>query len=392
MAINESIPLQVQAPGIMGAAMGGLQAGQQFAANKQQQEQQANSVNAQALKYAHDTAVQLKAAPIEQRAQIAATALPQLQKMGIDVEGMNLDDHLDDNSLDSFISATKPYTVVTGQAPSKSVVGNQILTNEGGKAYAVNTVFDRDTGGTNLVKTEIGPSGNLINRMGETSETAMERAVRLREQQAEIDRINGIRLAAGQSQIKLDAEGKMVPIIEEQEKSKKFGAGMAATALDIVDLGEKAAPIIPRVERGMELLGKVDTGGFDAQMKAIADYTGADTADAAELQSIFSEQLLSQMQSMKGLGAMSEGDRKAIESGIASWGKSAAGNKRILQNYLSVLKRQKNNALMEIDRQGKDKFQGSYERIKGSSQEAPSTAAPAKPIPTANKEVNWSDL
>jgi len=197
-----------------------------------------------------------------------------------------------------------------------------------------------------------------------------------------------LNVAAGQANIKLGTEQAMTPILAQQEASKKIGAGTATTSLDVIDLGEKAAPIIPRVERGIELLGKVDTGGFDAQMKAIADYTGADTADASELQSIFSEQLLSQMQSMKGLGAMSEGDRKAIESGIASWGKSAAGNKRILQNYLSVLKRQKNNALMEIDRQGKDKFKGSYERIKGYTQEP----SQPKAAPSAPKEVNWGDL
>lgn len=389
MAINETIPLQVQAPGIMGAAIGGLQAGQQYAANKQQMEQQQQALNVQALKYAHDTAVQLKAAPIEQRAQIASTALPQLQKMGVDVEGMNLDDSLDDASLDSFIAATQPYTVMPGQRlASASPTGSESIVDRNGTAYSQIKVFDPKTQKISLIETALGPTSSLTNRMGQTAETAAEQAIRLKREQEAIAANSALNVAAGQANIKLGTEQAMTPILAQQEASKKIGAGTAATSLDVIDLGEKAAPIIPRVERGIELLGKVDTGGFDAQMKAIADYTGADTADASELQSIFSEQLLSQMQSMKGLGAMSEGDRKAIESGIASWGKSAAGNKRILQNYLSVLKRQKNNALMEIDRQGKDKFQGSYERIKGYTQEP----SQPKAAPSAPKEVNWGDL
>lgn len=389
MAINPSIPLQVQPTGLYDAALGGLQAGQQFAANKMEMQKAQQGQNIQAIKYAHDTAVQLKSAPIDQRAQIASVALPQLQKMGVDIEGMNLDDSLDDDSLDSFIAATRPYTIAQGQQGStRQLAGNETYVTRNGKNYSQLKEYDRNTGKVRIIETELGPAEGIANRMGQTAETAMERAVRQKALQAEIERENALRVASGQSQIKLDAEGKMIPILEDQEKSKKFGAGAATTALDIIDLGEKAAPIIPRVERGIELLGKVDTGGFDAQMKAIADYTGADTADASELQSIFSEQLLSQMQSLKGLGAMSEGDRKAIESGIAGWGKSAAGNKRILQNYLSVLKRQKNNALMEIDRQGKDKFQGSYERIKGYSQEP----SPPKAAPAAPKEVNWGDL
>lgn len=389
MAINESIPLQVQSPGILGAALGGLQAGQQFAANRQQMEQQQQALNVQALKYAHDTALQLKAAPIEQRAQIASTALPQLQKMGVDVEGMNLDESLDDDSLDSFIAATQPYTVMPGQRlASASPTGSESIVDRNGTAYSQIKVFDPKTQKISLIETALGPTSSLTNRMGQTAETAAEQAIRLKREQEAIAANSALNVAAGQANIKLGTEQAMTPILAQQEASKKIGAGTATTSLDVIDLGEKAAPIIPRVERGIELLGKVDTGGFDAQMKAIADYTGADTADASELQSIFSEQLLSQMQSMKGLGAMSEGDRKAIESGIASWGKSAAGNKRILQNYLSVLKRQKNNALMEIDRQGKDKFQGSYERIKGYTKEP----SQPKAAPSAPKEVNWGDL
>lgn len=389
MAINESIPLQAQAPGIFGAALGGLQAGQQFAANKQQMEQQQQTRNVQALKYAHDTALQLKAAPIERRAQIASAALPQLQKMGVDVEGLNLDDSLDDASLDSFIAATQPYTVMPGQRlASASPTGSESIVDRNGTAYSQIKVFDPKTQKISLIETALGPTSSLTNRMGQTAETAAEQAIRLKREKEAIAANSALNVAAGQANIKLGTEQAMTPILAQQEASKKIGAGTAATSLDVIDLGEKAAPIIPRVERGIELLGKVDTGGFDAQMKAIADYTGADTADASELQSIFSEQLLSQMQSMKGLGAMSEGDRKAIESGIASWGKSAAGNKRILQNYLSVLKRQKNNALMEIDRQGKDKFQGSYERIKGYNQEP----SQPKSAPSAPKEVNWGDL
>lgn len=395
MAIDASIPLGGRPLSIADAANQGLAFGQNMQQQRAltqktqmdaQEQEQANEIKAARLM--HDTSVQLKSLPIEQRAAVAQQALPVLAKLGVDTSKIDTS-NLTDDVLDQSINALKPFTVNMDQRiASASPTGSESIVDRNGTAYSQIKVFDPKTQKISLIETALGPTSSLTNRMGQTAETAAEQAIRLKREQEAIAANSALNVAAGQANIKLGTEQAMTPILAQQEASKKIGSGTATTSLDVIDLGEKAAPIIPRVERGIELLGKVDTGGFDAQMKAIADYTGADTADASELQSIFSEQLLSQMQSMKGLGAMSEGDRKAIESGIASWGKSAAGNKRILQNYLSVLKRQKNNALMEINRQGKDKFQGSYERIKGYTQEP----SQPKAAPSAPKEVNWGDL
>ena len=400
MAIDASIPLQGRQPSIADAANQGLMFGQQMQQQKAltqktqmdaQEQEQANEIKAARLM--HDTSVQLKSLPLEQRSAVAQQAIPVLAKLGVDVSKIDTS-NLTDDVLDQSINALKPFTVNLDQGMASSrPVGNETIVDRNGTAYAQTRVFDPRTNKVSLLETALGPTSSIANRMGQTAEDEYTRALRLKREQEAIAAQNALMVASGQANIKLGTEGQMIPILERQEESKKLGAGMAASTLDIIDLGEKAAPIVPRIERGIELLNKVDTGGFDAQMKAIADYTGADTADASELESIFSEQLLSQMQSMKGLGAMSEGDRKAIESGIASWGKSAEGNKRILKNYLSVLKRQKNNALQEIDRQGRDKFRGAYERIKGAAQEpTPSPAAAPKPSPAAKTEVNWGDL
>ena len=394
MALDPSIPLSVQSGGIVGAAQQGLAFGQGLKDQKLKTQESEQDMAMRGAKLAYDLAVQLKAAPREQRLAIAQKALPSLAPFGIDASDIDEDSEMDDTELDNLITSLKPFSVSPDQRmASASPTGSESIVDRNGTAYSQIKVFDPKTQKISLIETALGPTYSLTNRMGQTAETAAEQAIRLKREQEAISANSALNVAAGQANIKLGTEQAMTPILAQQEASKKIGAGTATTSLDVIDLGEKAAPIIPRVERGIELLGKVDTGGFDAQMKAIADYTGADTADASELQSIFSEQLLSQMQSMKGLGAMSEGDRKAIESGIASWGKSAEGNKRILKNYLSVLKRQKNNALQEIDRQGRDKFQGAYERIKGSTQEpTTSPAAAPKPAPAAKTEVNWGDL
>lgn len=387
--IDPNIPLSVQSGGLVGAAQQGLAFGQGLKDQKLKTQESEQDMAMRGAKLAYDLAVQLKAAPREQRLAIAQKALPSLAPFGIDASDIDEDSEMDDTELDNLITSLKPFSVSPDQRiASASPTGSESIVDRNGTAYSQIKVFDPKTQKISLIETALGPTSSLTNRMGQTAETAAEQAIRLKREQEAIAANSALNVAAGQANIKLGTEQAMTPILAQQEASKKIGAGTATTSLDVIDLGEKAAPIIPRVERGIELLGKVDTGGFDAQMKAIADYTGADTADASELQSIFSEQLLSQMQSMKGLGAMSEGDRKAIESGIASWGKSAAGNKRILQNYLSVLKRQKNNALMEIDRQGKDKFQGSYERIKGYTKEP----SQPKAAPSAPREVNWGDL
>mgnify|MGYP000169623720 FL=1 len=392
--IDPNMPLSVQSGGLVGAAQQGYAFGQGIQDQKAQRAEKERETARQGARLAYDLALQLKSAPVEQRIGIVRKAIPSLQPYGISESDIDDDGEINDADLDQLISSLQPFAKDPKQQTASSrPVGNETIVDRNGTAYAQTRVFDPRTNKVSLLETALGPTSSIANRMGQTAEDEYTRALRLKREQEAIAAQNALLVASGQANIKLGTEGKMVPILEDQEKSKKLGAGMAASTLDIIDLGEKAAPIAPRIERGIELLNKVDTGGFDAQMKAIADYTGADTADASELQSIFSEQLLSQMQSMKGLGAMSEGDRKAIESGIALWGKSAEGNKRILKNYLSVLKRQKNNALQEIDRQGRDKFQGAYERIKGSTQEpTTSPAAAPKPAPAAKTEVNWGDL
>lgn len=394
MALDPNIPLSVQSGGIVGAAQQGYAFGQGIQDQKAQRAEKERETARQGAKLAYDLAMQLKSAPVDQRIGIVRKAIPSLQPYGISESDIDDDGEINDADLDQLISSLQPFANDPNQQTASSrPVGNETIVDRNGTAYAQTRVFDPRTNKVSLLETALGPTSSIANRMGQTAEDEYTRALRLKREQEAIAAQNALMVASGQANIKLGTEGQMIPILERQEESKKLGAGMAASTLDIIDLGEKAAPIVPRIERGIELLNKVDTGGFDAQMKAIADYTGADTADASELQSIFSEQLLSQMQSMKGLGAMSEGDRKAIESGIASWGKSAEGNKRILKNYLSVLKRQKNNALQEIDRQGRDRFQGAYERIKGAAQEpTTSPVAAPKPAPAAKTEVNWGDL
>lgn len=374
MAINESIPLQVQVPGIMGAAMGSLQAGQQF--------------NVRALKFAHDTAVQLKAAPIEQRAQIASTALPQLQKMGVDVQGMNLDQHLDDSSLDSFISATKPYTVATGQAPSKSVVGNQLLFDEGGKSYTVNTVFDRDSGTFKNVKTEAGPSSSLINRMGQTAETAYDRALRLDQEKKAFEAQKALEVAGGKSAIELNQAAAMTPILGVQEATKAASKDQVALEGDIINQGVSAAENLPRLEETLDLMKKINTGGFNKWSKAIADRFGMDTSNESLVQSTFSSNIVELLQQNK--GTQTKADQELIEKTGPNFDLGSKSNIELLKRVVSRNKTLKQRALETAKK--RQEYGTALETLTRDYSYKPETVAPTKPAPAAKTEVNWGDL
>lgn len=383
MAINESIPLQVQAPGIMGAAIGGLQAGQQFAANKQEMQKQDNAMNVQALKFAHDTAVQLKAAPVEQRAQIVSTALPQLQKMGIDVQGMNLDQHLDDNSLDSFISATKPYTVVPGQRiAGPRVVGNETIIDKNGTAYAQSRVFDQGSGKMNIVETALGPSSSITNRMGQTADDQYTTALRLKQQQDAYAAQKELEVAGGKAQIGVNTAAPL----EAEKKAAEQRSTYKTQAV-------AAAENIPTLERAIDLNSKVVTGGSQSALQAAANYLGIASSDPGELRSLLNQNILGQLKSTFG-GNPTEGERAALGQAQASFDQSGYVNKSLLDNALK-LARMRVNRGKQAAYKDKDAETIKYidDALSVKLGETPTEKTPkAAPAAKTEREVQWGDI
>lgn len=389
MAINESIPLQAQAPGIFGAAIGGLQAGQQFAANKQQMKQQQQELNVQALKYAHDTAVQIKAAPMEQRAQIASTALPQLQKMGVDVQGMNLDQHLDDNSLDSFIAATQPYTVIPGQQLASSrPIGNETIVDKNGTAYAQSRVFDPRTQKVSLIETALGPSSAITNRMGQTAQDQMSKAIELKRQQEAIAAQQALNVAGGKSAIELQQEIDKTPIIAQQEAEKKATEQRAEYKKQAV----AAAENIPTLERAIELNNKVVTGGSQAALQAAANYLGVASSDPGELRSLLNQNILGQLKSTFG-GNPTEGERAALGQAQASFNQSGEVNQALLDNALKLARMRVNRGKQAANKDNdKETIRYIEDALSVKLGETPKQKTAPKSAPAVPKEVNWGDL
>lgn len=389
MAINESIPLQVQSPGILGAALGGLQAGQQFAANKQQMEQQQQALNVQALKYAHDTALQLKAAPIEQRAQIASTALPQLQKMGVDVEGMNLDESLDDASLDSFIAATKPYSVMPGQqVGSARPIGNETIVNRDGTAYAQSRVFDPRTQKVSLIETALGPSSAITNRMGQTAIDKYESDLRLKQQQDAYAAQKALEVAGGKSAIELQQEIDKTPIIAQQEAEKKATEQRAEYKKQAV----AAAENIPTLERAIELNNKVVTGRSQAALQAAANYLGVASSDPGELRSLLNQNILGQLKSTFG-GNPTEGERAALGQAQASFNQSGEVNQALLDNALKLARMRVSRGKQAANKDNdKETIKYIEDALSVRLGETPKQKTATKAAPAAPKEVNWGDL
>jgi len=96
-----------------------------------------------------------------------------------------------------------------------------------------------------------------------------------------------------------------------------------------------AAPALVDINRGLELLDLVDTGGLTANSKAISSFFGATSGDVGELNKILATDMLNTIQSFP--GSLSEGELSVINSISASLSQGKEVNKRILGRLKQIL-------------------------------------------------------
>lgn len=323
MAIDPSIPLSGRPLSIADAANQGLAFGQQVQAQKSQQQEQEIAKELRAAKLMHDTSVQLKTLPIEQRAAAAQKAIPVLAKLGVDVSQIDTS-NLTDEVLDSSINALAPYASIEQAKASASPTGSESIVDKNGTAYSQIKVFDPTTKKVSLIETALGPTSSLTNRMGQTAEDQYSTALRLKQQQDAYAAQKALEVAGGKAEIDINTAAPL----EAEKKAAEQRSTYKTQAV-------AAAENIPTLERAIDLNSKVITGGSQSALQAAANYLGIASADPGELRSLLNQNILGQLKSTFG-GSPTEGERAALGQAQASFNQSGYVNKSLLDNALKL--------------------------------------------------------
>ncbi len=218
-----------------------------------------------------------------------------------------------------------PKTSSTGNRFSR---GASAFIQEGEKHFIVSQSFDNSTGTAKLTKTEL--PGKLLSRAGETPEQRQKREIATNFQK-QLDTSNAkINQAAN--------------IGLEKEEIKRF--------TERVDLGTQAAKSVPTFRRILDLLDRVETGGFtEATIREGMRVFGVTGADEAELEFLFGKNVLSKLKAIFG-AAFTEKEGGRLEKIEAGMKKSTAGNRRLINQELKKAQLQIETSIFDLLQKG----------------------------------------
>lgn len=155
----------------------------------------------------------------------------------------------------------------------------------------------------------------------------------------------------GKVEEKRDILREEISATREKEMEKVVGKETAERLSGQVDTAYEAVDAIPIILSSIDLLDTVETGGIDAALVKGKQILGIESADEAELAQNLGKAVLKQLKPTFGAQfTVAEGkELKGIEAG---WGKSSAGNKRLLQNALRIYKNGINRGMRAARRTG----------------------------------------
>lgn len=162
-------------------------------------------------------------------------------------------------------------------------------------------------------------------------------------------------IEADKAQGKAGVELETAPEIARQTQAAgATGKAGAERQAGFIDEGLRAADSIPVINRAMELLDSVSTGGLDAAKLAATNFFGITGADEGELSNNLGKAVLSQLRATFGAAfTEKEGARLSeIESGF---GKSTAVNRRLLGQTKAIVERAARRGI-EAARSAGDEF------------------------------------
>lgn len=137
----------------------------------------------------------------------------------------------------------------------------------------------------------------------------------------------------GLTDVVAESKGKIAGTVKGSETTSKENVNRAQ---DFINRGVAAAEGMPTVNRGIELLELVETGGYDRAKIAAKQALGIESADEGELTYNLGKSVLTQLRETFGSAfTENEGQRLAnLEAGLS---RSPATNKRILAQVKQIM-------------------------------------------------------
>jgi hypothetical protein len=203
--------------------------------------------------------------------------------------------------------ALEPQLKTIFGGDNQAQFGGQIqVKDEAGNIFFATTARDPSSGAAQTVLSPIGNDPNLkpqgqVQVVGQFGETGDERTTRAVEQ------------------------SRGVTAASEEEKR----------ASDLIDRGVAAAESTSTTRRALALLDTVETGGPEAFALAVKQQFGIEGADEGELSNTLGKSVLSQLRETFG-AAFTENEGARLQRIEASFNKSPATNKRLLQQVLRI--------------------------------------------------------
>lgn len=183
--------------------------------------------------------------------------------------------------------------------------------------------------------------------------------------------------AGAQQEAKESATTAAIP----QQVGAKTQAERSAV---FIDEGLRAADSLPVINRALELLDSVKTGGIDAAKLAATNFFGITGADEAELSNNLGKAVLSQLRATFG-AQFTEREGARLDQIEANFGKSTAGNRRLLQQTKQIVERAARRGINAAEETG-DMFSADEIRRSMSMDLRPASPAQAT-TPQAGQEV-----
>lgn len=262
---------------------------------------------------------------------LAAQAAAQGKPLDRFIELQNLSEPELDLELQRMkIAGADLKTILGGQGRFTKGIGVIVRLPDGGSARSV-PVLNQATG--QLENRVIPLGGEPISRLGETGQEQTTRQIFQAGGTAAATR--GVELETAQPIAAATTRGRAA---EKRQQST-------------INEGFTAADAIPILNRSIALLNSVETGGFARASLAAKQLLGIESADEAELSANLGKTVLSQLRSTFG-AAFTEREGARLARIEAAFGKSPAGNRRLLRQTKRLMERVANRAIRAAERTG----------------------------------------
>jgi hypothetical protein len=341
--------------------------------------------------------------PAQQRPGIYQSMVPELRSLGLNVPDQYTPD-IDDlaQSLAAVMSGQQApsnlryFQEMTRGLPQEDVekarrvelgldgratsagMSMQKVTGPDGREYAV--VFDPRTGQPRPVSMEELFGGGGAPPQGSTPGAQAQPVA----PQTPFAGLSPAEKAAQEAQAKADVELRTAPQIARETTQAKTGADRQAV---FIDEGMSAADSLPVINRAIELLDSVPTGGLNAAKLAATNFFGVTGADEGELSNNMGKAVLSQLRATFG-AAFTEREGARLSEIEAGFGKSPATNKRLMGQVKNIVERAARRGI-EAARASGDEFSArEIERSMNARLGQPENASqPAATQPSQPSEV-----